>query len=396
MALPHPPKDFVLEGGKYHLAEALFNAFKFKIRCPHCVGNPREAGFIKDQGGKGGPDGQRRRLWTCQRSNSRRATIGRCSRASCTEYIDLAIQQLQPTQFTELLDGVCQRFPPERDEYAALQGYANLDPGVSTSPSTPVSSLLSQTLSRKRKAEEELLGPEKTTRHAQIQERRESSGPDSSTLQSTLQHLESLLEMSKTWQEQHKMLTIFLTSSSPPQPTPSSQTPSWSSPSLAPERVFSSDATVPCTYPEDELSSSPLSPSSDATKSVKGEPSSSIPERPSKCAGPVRAYVGAAVLERSHDSTPATHLQSSSPPPATDIDASPVIPPVKLSSDPMDRVRALVQRFQQAGSHPATATQQRRTIRQQARAEGLHTSFQSLLKQDVSTLNPKLKCFERR
>jgi hypothetical protein len=101
------------------------------------------------------------------------------------------------------------------------------------------------------------------------------------------------------------------------------------------------------------------------------------------------------VLKRSHDSTSATQPQSSSPPPASDIDSSPVIPPVKLSSDPMDRVRALVQRFKQARSNPATATEQRRTIRQQARAEGLHVSFQSLLKQDVSTSNPKLKCFER-
>jgi hypothetical protein len=394
---------FLIEGGKFHLAEALFDAFRFKIRCPYCEGNPREAGFIKDQGGKSGAGGQQRRLWACQRSNSRRTTTGRCSRASCTEYINQAILQLDPKQFADVFKRVCQRFPPEQDDYAALQGYANLDISLSMDPSTPASSLVSQALPRKRKAEEELPVRNKTTRYAQIQERRESSDPASSTLQSTLQHLDSLLEMSKTWQEQHKMLTIFLTSSSSPQPMPSSETPSWSSLSLASERIFSSDATIPCTYPEDELSSSPPNPPSDSTKSVKTDLSSSRPEPPSKSTGPVRVYVGAAVLKRSCDSTPPRQAKSSSPPPAsssgptlpTDIHSSPPVLPVQPSSNPMDRVRALVQQFKQARSNPITATEQRRAIRQQARAEGLLACFQSLLKQDSSTPNPELKCSER-
>jgi hypothetical protein len=48
MAFLHLSKDFVLKGGKYYLAEALFNAFKFKICCTYYVSNLQKAGFIKD------------------------------------------------------------------------------------------------------------------------------------------------------------------------------------------------------------------------------------------------------------------------------------------------------------------------------------------------------------
>lgn len=404
MAPSHPSKSFVLEGGKYHLANALHNAFKFKIRCPDCVGNPLKPGFNKDEAGKGGKDGQARRQWACQYSSARSTSIANCSRVSCTEYIELARKQLNPTQFADVLERVCQRFPPEQEQYAALQGYSNASISQPTTHPTPASSLASQSLPKKRKAEEELPFLDKTTRHAHNQERRESSEPNSATLQSTLQHLESLLEMSKTWQEQHKMLTIFLTSSSPPQPTPSSETPSWSSPSLAPKRIFSSDATIPCTYPEDELSSSPPNPSPGSTKSVKGDLSSSIPEPPSKSASPLKVYVGAAVFKRPYDSALLTQAKSSSPPPAsscptpqTNIHSSPPTPPSKLSSDPMDRARALVQQFKQARNNPITAAEQRRAIRRQARAEGLLVSFQALLRQADPPSDPisELKCSER-
>jgi len=378
MTPSHPSKGFVLEGGKYHLAEALHNAFKLRIRCPSCEGNLREPGFIRDQSGKSGLNGQQRRAWACQRSNSRSNKGPNCRRATCTKYINLAIQQLDKGQFADVLEQVCQKFPPEQEEYAALQGYCNSD----ISPSM-TSSLPSQNLPSKRKAEEELPVREKKARHAQIQERQESSGPDMSSLQSTLQHLESMIEMSETWQKQLRMLTIFLTSSSPPQPTPSSETPSWSSPGLAPKHIFSSDATIPCTYPEDELSSSTPNPSSDSTKLVKVDLSSLMTEPPLKSTSPLKVYVGAAVFKRSYDPTP-----------PTDIHSSPPIPPAKLSSDPMDRVRALVQRFKQARVDPRTATDKRRAIRREARAEGLLASFQSLLKQGDPPSDPisELKC----
>lgn len=47
-----PHSRFLAEGGKFHLAEALFNACKFKIRCPDCPGNLIQPGFIKDVAGK--------------------------------------------------------------------------------------------------------------------------------------------------------------------------------------------------------------------------------------------------------------------------------------------------------------------------------------------------------
>jgi hypothetical protein len=385
MGSPHPP-HFVLEGGKFHFAEALFNSFKFKIRCPYCIGNHLKPGFIKDEAGKGGKDGQSRRMWRCQRSNSRTAT-GPCSRATCTEYISLARKQLDQTQFAEVLERVCQSFPPEQAEFAALQGYSNLESSLPTTTlTTSTSSLASQTLPKKRKAEEELPFLDKTARHSQTQKRQESTESDTASLQSTLQHLESMIEMSKTWQEQHRMLTIFLTSSSPPQPTPSSQTPSWSSPSLAPKRMFSSDATIPCTYPDDELSSSPPNPSSDPAQLAKVDSSCLMPDPPSKSTSPVKVYVSAAVFKRSYDPVLPTDIQSSSPIP----------PPPNCSSNPISRARELVQQFKQARADPATATEKRRAIRQQAKTDGVYSNFQALLNQGHhSTSTPELKCSER-
>jgi hypothetical protein len=39
---------------------------------------------------------------------------------SCTEYIDLARKQLDDTQFNDVLQRVCQKFPPEQEDYATL------------------------------------------------------------------------------------------------------------------------------------------------------------------------------------------------------------------------------------------------------------------------------------
>jgi hypothetical protein len=365
------PSRFVVEGGKFHLAEALFNKFKFKIRCPHCPGTPREAGFIKDQAGKGGLGGQQRRQWACQRSNSRSSNLPRCGRVSCTEYIDLAIRQLDPGEFADILDRVTQDFPPEQEEYTALQGYIN----AGTTLSTPLDNHTSPP--KKRKAEEELPFPSKTTRHSQAQRRRESSDV---SLRSTLQHLEAMIEISKTWQKQYQMLTIFSTSSSPRQPTPSSGTPSWSSPkqgldssspSTHPEHTppttsipdirIRSDATIPCTYPEDELSS----------PNALGSPEPS----------PAKVYVRG-VVPRELPSP--ANIKSSSPTPLPN-----------RSLDPINRARALVQQFRQARADPATATQRRRAIRQQARVENVYSDFQAFLsKQDPST--PELKRSEQR
>lgn len=376
------PPHFVIEGGKFHFAEALFNSFKFKIRCPHCIGNHLKPGFIKDEAGKGGKDGQSRRMWRCQRSNSRTAT-GSCSRATCTEYISLAKKHLDQTQFADVLQRVCQSFPPERAEFASLQGYSNPESSLPATLTTPTSNLASQTLPKKRKAEEDLPFLDKTTRHSQAQNRQESTESDPASLQATLQHLESMLEMSKTWQEQHRMITIFLASSSPPQPTPSSQTPSWSSPSLVPKRMFSSEATIPCTYPDEELSSSPPTASSDPAQLAKGDSSCGLPDPPSKSTSPVKVYVSAAMFKRAYDPVPPTDTQSSSPIPP---------PPNGL----LNRARELVQQFKQARADPATATERRRAIRQQAKTDGVYSNFQALLNQGHNpTSTPELKCSER-
>lgn len=59
-------QKFVLERGRFYLAEALFDRFKLEIRCLRCLSNPGKAGFIKDEAG-GGTDGKPRRQWACQR-----------------------------------------------------------------------------------------------------------------------------------------------------------------------------------------------------------------------------------------------------------------------------------------------------------------------------------------
>ena len=113
---------FSPEGGKLYLAEALFSQWRFNIRCPHCIGNAGQPGFIRDQGGKAPTDGLKRRQWACQRSNGR--GIGKkCPRAACSAYISLAQTQLNTDAFAETLRGVCMKYDPSMDEHMALQAY---------------------------------------------------------------------------------------------------------------------------------------------------------------------------------------------------------------------------------------------------------------------------------
>jgi hypothetical protein len=126
---------------------------------------------------------------------------------------------------------------------------------------------------------------------------------------------------------------------------------------------------------------------------VEADVSSSIPEpKPqSKSASPVKVYISSAVFKRSYDPVPPTdEIQSHSP-----------IPPLRNGSfDRANRARDLVQRFKQARADPATATEKRRAIRQQARTDGVYSNFQALLNQGGSTFHhsapsPELKCSER-
>lgn len=382
--------QFVEEGGKFHLAEAFFNLFKFEIRCPHCAGNPLKPGFIKDEGGKGGKEGQSRRMWRCQRSNSRAAT-GTCSRATCTEYISLAQKQLNRTQFTEVLEQVCRQFPPDQEAYAALQGYVSSERSRTPTPPPPTSSQASQALPKKRKADEELPCPNKATRHAQFQTRQAPLTPDRSSLQSTLQSLEFMIEMSKTWQKQYQMLTIFLSSSSPPQPTLASETLSWSSPHLGSQHRFSSDATIPCTYPdEDPLSgpsSAPLSPtpaSVDPSSSITEPSSKPLPQSKNKKF--VRVHVSGAACYRVKAEEESRQAQDYSNPQAEAIPQQPL---------PQSKARAFLHAFQNAQQDPQTMGDARRRIRQQARDAKVYPEFQALLSQPKLPFargQPELKC----
>ena len=392
--MPSSPSKYVAEGGKFHLAEALFNAFRYKIRCPSCAGNPAQPGFIKDEGGKGGKQGQKRRQWKCQRSNARSAK-SQCGRASCTEYIDLARQQLDHAQFDNVLQRVCQKFPPEQEDYATLQGYFNSSPGQSDTPSIPeprpvfpaifkpqgalatTPDLPRPPSSKKRKAEEELPFRDKTAGHSQARQRREQS--DTSHLRDTLQHLKELVKISKTWEDDYRKLSLFLASSSPPQRTPSCTAPSWSSPSLDLPSVFSSDglpsdATIPNTYPEDSLSSSP--PPEPPSSPAKYDLSSSIPEQPPRPSSPLTVYVtGASVPPMFGTILPTPAKPSPSPSSSAQPSSARTLP------DPVGRAKELAQQFLDARLDATTLSMNRRAIRNLARAEGVYVNFQRFLNQ---------------
>lgn len=383
------PSKFVAEGGKFHLAEALFNAFRYKIRCPSCAGNPTRPGFIKDEGGKGGKEGQKRRQWKCQRSNGRSAKSS-CSRATCTEYIDLAKQQLDHAQFDNVLQRVCQKFPPDHEDYATLQGYLNAGlgrPGRSLlleprpvlpaifnrpegQPATTPDPPRPAAASKKRKADEELPFRDKAAGHAQAQQRREQS--DTSHLRDALPHLKALAEIGRTCEDDYRKLSLFLASSSPAQCTPSCTTPSWSSPD--PPSVFSdalpSDATIACTDTEDTVSSSPPEPSSSP---AKFDQSSSILEGPLKLHSPIRVYVtGASVPSMFSTSSPVPTSSKPLPCPST-ASSSRTIP------DPVSLAKELAQQFNNARVDPTTVKEKRQAIRKEARVNGVYINFQRFL-----------------
>lgn len=117
------PPPLAPEGGRLYLAEALFAAYPYTIRCPSCVGNEGRPGFIKDSAGKSTKDGLNRRQWRCQRSNGRGVDgSARCGRTSCTEYINLARGVLSAQQFGQVLKEVSDRHPPSLETNSALQG----------------------------------------------------------------------------------------------------------------------------------------------------------------------------------------------------------------------------------------------------------------------------------
>lgn len=229
-----------------------------------CLSNPGKAGFIKDEAG-GGTDGKPRRQWACQRSNGRSA-ISHCPRVSCTEYIELARQQVDQDDFNNTVHHTCQKFP-ESDVVATLKAYITHTPSLTStleSERAGTSCPVSLTQPKKRRAEEELPAVDKSTRHSVVQERQGAKMTHDvlQPLPVALQQLKALIEMSKTWQEQHDALLLFL-ASSPLRPTLPTEMPSSSLPDLglqvpplssppplpdaAQRRALLSDATIPCT-----------------------------------------------------------------------------------------------------------------------------------------------------
>ena len=185
---------------------------------------------------------------------------------------------------------VCQRFPPRLGENADLQGYANLTLTQGT-PSQPASLPF---LSKKRKAEDEILRPDQTDRHSQARS-------DPLHIKDALQLLDQLVQISDAWKQHRQMLEIVLASSSPPQPTLPSTTTAPSSPDPAVPGVpsnttlplnISSNATIPYRYPEDALSSSPTNPPRPTTRDL----TSLIPEADSDR---IEVYVSGVVVRES-------------------------------------------------------------------------------------------------
>ena len=110
------------EGGKLRLAEAIFDSYRFLVRCPNCLGNSTKPGFIKDEGGKSSKDGLRRRQWACQMSNGRRVRQV-CPRVTCSDYILLAQRQLSPASFKRVVGKICHDSTLDRDQRQAIRCY---------------------------------------------------------------------------------------------------------------------------------------------------------------------------------------------------------------------------------------------------------------------------------
>jgi hypothetical protein len=186
-----------------------------------------------------------------------------------------------------------------------------------------------------------------------------------------------MIKMSKTWQRQHEMLTLFLASSSPALPPGSSTAPSLPSLHLAPRSRSRSRSrsvtTIPDTYNDEEEEEDDDDDDDGDTAKPKragGGPaqanissSSSITEPPpqKKTTGMRRHKAGTTYYQVPDESSPGTRTQS----------------PAQAAQT----AATLCQAFQAAGQNPATAKETRRQIRQQAREAQVYAQFQALLSQ---------------
>ena len=132
---------FADELGKRPLAQALFDSYRHKIRCPTCPGTGGSQGYNLDSAGKSSTDGLPRRYFACQRSNSRGSTEC-CRRASCAKYIELARGQLKPDDFSGVVRRVRSRFEQGSEYYQAIGTYLQSGLPSTTPPPRPSTSFL--------------------------------------------------------------------------------------------------------------------------------------------------------------------------------------------------------------------------------------------------------------
>ena len=344
------PTSFTPEQGRQPLAEALFAAARFRIRCPQCPGNINRPGHIKDEAGKCSADHSRRRFWACQRSNGK-GIRDRCRRISCTEYIHLAQAQLPAAEFSSIVAAVLADHPATSSEHALLQSYLSTQ-------STPAQTLLAPAFqpNSKRKAEAHD-GPQPKRVHAEP-----SSSPlalfttssPAATWQSALDQLHSRILVVE--REVSRLVGSTSPSSSPPPPL----------------RLCSS--------------SPPLSPrSSPRLRLASSPPSSPLP--------PVTLALPTCKLRLddtvgSHETlgphtTPLRPVAGSSPTPThlllditRPIEPSPGRTPAKVFVTASPIVTNLVERFRQTPS--------KSTIRLEAQREGVYGAFQQMLRQSCS------------
>jgi hypothetical protein len=113
---------FATEGGRQVLAQALFDSFKNRIRCPTCPGNKGNPGFTLDSAGKCSKEGRSRRYFSCQLSGGAGSKTG-CRRASCSKYIQLASEQLKAAEFADTVRRIQARFEEGSEQHQTLGTY---------------------------------------------------------------------------------------------------------------------------------------------------------------------------------------------------------------------------------------------------------------------------------
>jgi hypothetical protein len=369
-----------------------------------------------------------------------------CSRLTCTGYIEQAVKQVPRRGFESVVSAICEEYNPDgaNEELALLQAYTEATtyehvlltssaPGpASMHPCTPLSAMkraASPELPRQWKrtrlplsglgqslpsgsnqsppsleqlppsgsdqsllsleqsppSRSEQLPPSSKQSQATLSKLKQCYMSDTAIVQLTLNQLDTLIEMNSGWKEQRQKLALWLTTSCSAQPPPSTATPSLPSPKLAAHRQFPSDGTIPCTYPDKEVSSlhssSPSTTSTILSSIVVESPEQAQPDVSSSITEPQvepAPKLGAVRVDRS--GKVAYHVKSKVNPRST-ASSSKKNPRSTTSSEPTKKSAAdFFNAFQQVKQDYSPAAKAAKAeIRRQARAAGVHAEFQSML-----------------